>query len=217
MRVNRGTKKKGRVEGVGNLKRVDGGFINQHGVSFTADEREALRRAVNTANRKRKRMLEQEGNVDLRVFGKPTGTKVAERQSMGYESDFILAPKSKSMQRFKTRAEFENYLANVRRVNERGYIDERTEQYRKNYITGLERAFGDEADDIKAKINAMSPKEYREVVASADDVLEIGYYYLASRRTEKLNAIRAALGLDGVPIPDDDEYLDLKRRVKRRK
>ena len=224
MRVNRGKKSYtggqytgGRAKGRKNLAKVDGGYMNQNNVFFTAAEKKALETAVNTANRKRARMLKQEAQVPIRIFGEDSGARVGERQKMGYESDFILAPKSKSLQRFKSRAEYENYMANLRRVNDRGYIDERTEQYRQNYATALDRAFGEEAEDIKERIAAMSPKEYREWVAGADETLEIGYIYLPSRRTIKLNAIRRSLGMDDLDVPDDDIMLDLRRRTKRRK
>lgn len=224
MRVNRGKKSYtggqytgGRVKGRKNLAKVDGGFMNQNNVFFTAAEKKALETAVNTANRKRARMLKQEASLQIRVFGEVTNATVGERQKMGYESDFILAPKSKSLQRFKSRAEYENYMANLRRVNDRGYIDKRTEQYRENYLTALDRAFGAEADDIKEKLLKLKPKEYRELVASADETLELHYVYLPSDRAIKLNSIRLAVGLDAQTIPEDDDFMSLRRRVKRRK
>ena len=206
----------GRTAGRKNLEKIDGGFRNQFGIEFTEAEKKALESAVNTANRKRARMLKAEANLPRMVDGKETGDTVKSLQLMGKESDFILAPKSKSLQRFKSREEFENYLDNLREVNDRGYIDKRTEAYRENYFTALDRAFGDEAEDIKEKLRSMTPKEYREFVASNDDTLEIGYIYLPSKRTEKLNEIRSTLGLEAEEIPEDDEILDLRRAAKRK-
>lgn len=206
----------GRQAGRKNLVRVEGGLQNQHGIVFTEAEKKALETAVNTANRKRARMLKAEAELPRKIGGKETGDTVASLQLMGKESDFILAPKSKSLQRFKSKEEFQNYLDNLAEVNDRGYIDRRTDTYRENYKTALDRAFGDEAQDIKDKLDQMSPKEYREFVASADDTLEIGYIYLPSKRTEKLNEIRNALGLEAMEIPEDDEMLDLKRAARRK-
>ena len=59
----------GRVEGSKNLKKIDGGVVNQHGVMFTNEEKKALERAANNANRKRKRQLEQEGQLPRKVAG----------------------------------------------------------------------------------------------------------------------------------------------------
>lgn len=199
----------GRTPKSKNLVRVEDGFKNKYGVIFSEAEKKALETAVNTANRKRNRMLAQEAEA--------TGTDIQIIRIMDKESDFILAPKSKSLQQFKSKEDFENYLANVRNVNRREYVDERTEQYRTNYGTALDNAFGDDAKDIKEALNAMSPKEYREFVAQHDDVLEIGYIYLPSKRTEKLNEIRSAIGLDPVEVPDDEEVTELKRAVRRNK
>ena len=208
----------GRKEGVANLKKVEGGFVNQYGVMITVAEKKALESAVNSANRKRRRLLEQNSPIFLRdEKGRETENTVGQLQGIGKESDFILAPKTKSLQRFRSKEQFENYLSNLKHVNERGYIDEKTETYRENYFTALDRAFGDEAQDVKDKLASLTPKQYRDLVASADDVLEIGYIYLSSQRTIKLNAIRSMLGMETKEVPDDDEVLDLKRRTKRRK
>lgn len=200
----------GRVKGEKNLLRLEDGSIqNKHGITFTEAEKKALESAVNTANRKRARMLKAESEL--------TGVDLGTMKLMGKESDFILAPKSKSLQRFESKAEFENYLDNLREVNDRGYIDKRTEAYRENYFTSLDRAFGDDAKDIKDKLSELSPKEYRELVAKHDDTLEIGYMYLASKRTEKLNEIRSALGLETLEVPEDDDDLVLRRRARRKR
>lgn len=206
-----------RLKGSTNLKRVDGGYINQHGVFFTEDEKRSLESAVNTAMSKRRRMLKEASQLDRMADGKPTGDKLLSLQAYGSESDFILAKKSKSLQRFKSKAEYENYLDNVRQVNDRGYIDRRTEQYRENYFTALRRAFDSDADDIIAKLESMTLKEYRQWVEQNDDVLEIGYIYLRSGRYQKLNEIRRALLIDEVEAPEDDEILDMKRMKKKRK
>ena len=94
----------GRVSGRKNLIKLEGGKVqNQHGVVFTEEEKKALERQVNRANRTRMKMLEEEGNLERHVEGKPTGQKVSTLQNMGKESDFIISRKSKSLQGFKTK------------------------------------------------------------------------------------------------------------------
>mgnify|MGYP007057751725 CR=1 FL=1 len=87
----------GRSAGTPNLKRVDGGLENQYGVRFTPEEKKALEQAVNTANRKRARMLEQEAKLPRMIVGKETGDTVRSLQLMDKESDFILRRKTKSL------------------------------------------------------------------------------------------------------------------------
>lgn len=185
----------GRQEGRKNLKKLDSGnLLNQHGVEFTPMDKKRLESLVNSANRKRRNMLKAEGELPLNVSGRPTGVTVGHLQTMGKESDFILARKTKSLQRFKSREQYESYVRNLERVNSPTYIDDRTRQYKRNHMKALEDAFGDEAKDIIMKIRMMKPEEYRKTVAS-DETLEVSYIYDPSTRSAKLNEIRSALGM----------------------
>jgi len=185
----------GRKTGRKNLVKLDDGSVqNQHGVVFTQEEKKALESAVNTANRKRMKMLEKEGQLPRMKGGVDTGDTVRSLQSMGKESDFILARKSKSLQQFRSREDFEIYLDNVRRVNSPDYLDERTRQYKRNHMKALENVFGDEAKGLIMKIRMMPPEEYRELLQSDED-MEIGFIYdpsdLSARLEQMQNSIQA--------------------------
>lgn len=185
----------GRKEGRKNLKRTDRGtLLNQHGVEFTEADKKLLENEANKANRKRMRMLEAEGKLPRKSGGKDTGDTVRSLQLMGKESDFILARKSKSLQRFKSREDFENYIDQLRYVNSDTYIDDKTRLYKRNHMTALENVFGDEAKDVIMKIRMMKPEDYRALLQSDED-LEVSYIYDPSARAGKLNRIRAALGM----------------------
>lgn len=187
--------KGGRVEGRKNLKKTADGVINQHGVTFTNDERKALVNAVNTANRKRQKMLQDEGQLPRLVGGKPTGDTVQSLQLMGKESDFIISRKSKSLQRFKSKEDYNRYMDSLKAVNSPSYLDDRTRLYKRNHMKALENVFGDEAKDVIMKIRMLPPAEYRRLLQS-DEMLEVGYVYDPSARSGKLNQIRAALGMN---------------------
>ena len=185
----------GRTAGRKNLVKLDGGNLqNQHGVVFTQAEKKALEQAVNTANRKRARMLEQEAKLPRMVGGKDTGDTVASLQLMGKESDFILQRKTKSLQRFKTKEDYDRYMKNLQRVNKRDYITERVRQYKRNHMKAIENAYGDEAKDVIMKIRMMKPADYMKMVQS-DEMLEISYIYDPSARSGKLNQLRGSLGM----------------------
>lgn len=198
----------GRKPGRKNLKKFDGGLQNQYGVVFTPDEKKALEYAVNAANKKRARMLEQEAKLPRMVTGKDTGDTVASLQLMGKESDFILQRKTKSLQRFKTKEEYSRYMKNLQRVNQRDYITDRVRQYKRNHMKAIENAYGDEAKDVVMKIRMMKPADYMRMVQS-DEMLEISYIYDPSARSGKLNQLRASLGMklkeEGI---DDIDELD---------
>ena len=185
----------GRQKGRKNLVKTEAGtLLNQYGIEFTKAERKALENEVNKANKKRMRMLEEEGNLPRLVGGVDTGDKVRSLQLMGKESDFILSRKSKSLQRFRSREDFDYYMENLKRVNSPDYIDERTRLYKRNHMKALENVFGDEAKDVVMKIRMMKPEEYRKLLQS-DEMLEVSYVYDPSARAGKLNQIRSSLGM----------------------
>lgn len=186
---------KGRKKGVKNLKKTEqGNFINQYGVEFTPSEKKKLENEVNKNNRKRKKMLEEEGNLPRLVSGRETGEKVKSLQLMGKESDFILSHKSKSLQRFQTRKQFDSYMKNLEKVNSADYVNMRLRLYKRNHMKALENVFGDEAKDVIMKIRMMKPKEYMKL-AQSDENLEISYVYSPEARSGKLNRIRAGYGM----------------------
>lgn len=185
----------GRTTGRKNLVRTDSGMLkNQHGVEFTEQEKKALEYAVNSANRKRKKMLEQEAQLPRRVAGRDTGDTLSSLQLMGRESDFILQPKSKSLQRFKSKEDYNRYMANLQRVNSPDYVDARVRQYKRNHMKAIENAFGDSAKDVVMKIRMMKPADYMKLVQS-DENLEISYIYDPAQRQGRLNQIRQSLGM----------------------
>lgn len=194
----------GRQEGRKNLVKVDGGVKNQHGVVFTLEEKKALERAVNNANAKRKRMLETEAKLPRMVGGKETGDTVASLQLMGKESDFILQRKTKSLQRFQTKEDYNRYMKNLERVNQKDYITERVRLYKRNHMKAIENAYGDEAKDVIMKIRMMKPEDYMRMVQS-DENLEISYIYDPSARSGKLNQLRASMGMKLKETEDFEE------------
>lgn len=196
----------GRKPGRKNLVKLDDGKMqNQHGIVFTPEEKKALESAVNTANRKRMKMLEEEGHLPRMKGGRDTGDKVSSLQLMGKESDFILARKSKSLQQFKSKEDFYTYLDNVRRVSKPEYIEERTRLYKRNHMKALENVFGDDAKDVIMKIRMMKPEDYRRLIQSDED-LEVSYIYDPSQKDAKLNQIRTALGMKQKEEYIDDDY-----------
>jgi hypothetical protein len=185
----------GRAKGKKNLTYEKGKIVNQHGVKFTDEEKKALESLVNSANRKRKRMLEEEKNLPLIIKGRNTGRTLGQTTSlMGKESDFILAKKSKSLQRFQSKDEYKKYIKNLKKVVDRDYVEKRAEQYKKNHIKALRNAFGGKAKDLVKALKDMPTKDYMKAVQS-DEGLEIGYIYDPAQANIKLEQIKASLGL----------------------
>lgn len=195
----------GRQKGRKNLVKLDNGNVrNQYGIEFTPQQKKALESAVNRANRKRVKMLEEEAKLPRIVAGQPTGQTVQQLQLMGKESDFIIARKSKSLQRFKSEKQYEKYMKNLERVLSDDYVDDRVKLYKRNHMAALENVFGDDAKDVIMKIRMMKPKDYMEMVQS-DEMLEVAYIYDPSNREGKLNQIRGSMKMKLKETYIDDE------------
>jgi len=175
----------GRVPGRKNLTKTDAGYINQHGVTFTHEQKKDLERSVERSNYRRKKQVAEvdalnPNNAQLRLMGK--------------ESDFIISRQSKSLQRFKSMEDYENFMEKQKRIQSGEYLEDRTRMYKRNYMKALDNVFGDDAKDIKMKVRMMKPEQFRELVES-NELSEIGYIYDPSARAGKMNQIRASFGM----------------------
>jgi hypothetical protein len=194
--------KGGRTKGKTNLKKLPSGRLkNKYGVIFSPTEKKKLESLVNSANRKRKRMLEQEGELPFVTGGKETGLKLKEvggglegQKTMGRESDFVLAKKTKSLQRFRNKLEYKRYIANLERVTDRNYVKSRVMQYKENHIKGIRNMLGKYGKDIIKEIEKMDIKEYMKRVQS-DELLEINYIYAPQQQKDKAEQMRTALNM----------------------
>lgn len=208
----------GRSPNRGNLIYEGDKIINAQGVVFTKDDKRRLENAVNRANKHRKQMLEAAAKMPRlinvtdpktgKLVTKDTGAKVdSPLKTMGAESDFILQRKTKSLQRFNTREDFDRYMKNLERVNADDYLLQRTRLYKRNHIKAIRNVLGDEG--IAMKIQMMKPDDYRRLSMQYEDILEIHYVYGADERQAKINQIRAALGMKIKEEPDiDSEFID---------
>lgn len=183
------TKGKGRKKGVPNLKKTDRGtLINKKGVEITVEEKKHLESLVNSINRKRKRMTEKEKQLFRTADNATTKQTLGEVQRFGQESDFILQPKSKSIQRFESRKEFDTYMRNLERVNQKDYVKKRAQQYKRNHLKAIENTFG-KKNELYMRIRMLPLNEYVDKVASDIDFLQIAYVYSEEEKEHRYNQI----------------------------
>ena len=190
-----------------NLIRDDeGNYINQWGVKFTEAEKKALESSVTSVNRKRKRQLEALSGLSRKAGGKDTGDTIKTKMILGDESEFILAKRSKSLQRFESRKEYTRYMTNLKKAMSADYELERMRLYKRNYMAAMEKEFGDPEQwkDIRMKIRMMKPQDFVKLV-NQDDAMEIKFVYDAGELQGRLNQIRGALGIN----LKDDEIEDI--------
>ena len=159
-----------------------GSIILPNGQRITIGEQKALRSAVNSANRKRKRMLER----------LPAEAK-AKYKDFGIESDFVMRKKSTSFKRFRNKKEFMHYLRSVQKIASGEFERKRITTYKDNYIRALRNTFNSSANKAIKAIREMDLKKFRQKVES-EELEEIGYVYY-DPNGEKLTRISQQLGL----------------------
>ena len=179
-----------------NLKRLDDGRIkNQHGVIFTEEERRKLVSAVNQSQAKRRKQLEEVAKLPRTNRGKKTGDTLATKLDSGYEPDFIITAKSKSLQRFQNKREYTRYMNYLKRVNSGEYLNDRTRLYKKNYIQAIKNVHGADADDIVKKVRYMRLDKFRKMIEQ-DELLEIAYVYTTEDLAGERERLRESFGME---------------------
>lgn len=159
-----------------------GSVILRNGERITIREQKALRSAVNSANRKRKRMLER----------LPAEAK-AKYKDFGIESDFVMRKKTTSLKRFRNKNEFNRYLNSVQKIASGEFERKRIMTYKENYIKALRNTFNSSANKAIKAIRNMDLKTFRKMVES-ENLEEIGYIYYDPNE-EKLTRINQQLGV----------------------
>lgn len=157
-----------------------GTLILPNGDKITPREQRALRSAVNSANRRRKKALERLGNkVKYNMFGQ--------------ESDFVNRKKSAKFNVFRSHKEFRKYLHSVRDIASGAFELRRIKTYKENYITALKRTFGSDAKEAIKLVRDMDIIKFRNKVEN-DEIPELGYIYFDPNNS-KLAEIEALLSV----------------------
>ena len=159
-----------------------GSVILPNGERITISEQKALRSAVNSANRKRKRMIER----------LPAEAK-AKYKDFGIESDFVMRKKTTSLKRFRNKNEFKHYLKSVQKIASGEFERKRITTYKDNYIRALRNTFNSSANKAIKAVRDMDLKTFRQKVES-EELEEIGYVYY-DPNGEKLTRISQQLGI----------------------
>ena len=170
--------------------------INLHGVSFTENEKKKLRSLVNSVNAKRKRIMTNEKNKDLRtalgvdadfIFGVHS-----EKNLWGSGADTLLTKnRSASLKQFKSKDEYRNFVKELKKLTNRDYIDTRMKQYQKNQLLALKSVFGNEVKEMVRGLKQLTPKEFIKVRAKFD-LPSISFVYSEDDFESKLEQFKSS-------------------------
>jgi hypothetical protein len=108
--------------------------------------------------------------MDVTTQGKPTGLK---RGEMGSTRTKQFEPKKFDFDKIRPGKEWEKYVESVEKQVMDSYTDKRMEEYKENYIKGLQNGFGGYADDIIKIVQGISAEKvvetyYNEQEATID-------------------------------------------------
>lgn len=197
-KYKRGSGKTGRV----NMRRVEGGWENQHGVVFTDKERRAIKKATDASMAKRQ--AEYQMWLDSPVY--VNGNKVADHRrnldTMGKKPEFIVAEQSYDLQEFTSRDEFNRYMKKQERIATGRYERDKMRLYKRNFMTSLKNVYGDDAKDVIHKIQFMPQDEFYKRILQ-DERLEIKYAPSDQKIDGRLDEIRHALTME---LKDEDGF-----------
>lgn len=164
------------------LKRTSRGtVILPSGEKITLAEQRALRSAVSSANRKRKRLL-----------AKMPPNRVKTKQE---EESWFYRKKRTKLNRFKNKEEFNRYLRGVQKIASGRFEQIRSRTYFENFKQAVHTAFGKTTDTRRliVKINRVGVKALEEAIASGDIEAEIGFIYTRDQYQYKYNRLDAML------------------------
>jgi hypothetical protein len=184
---------KGRKEGSKNLEYNSKGNVkNQHGIWFTKEEKKRLESLVNSVNRKAKKLQESEfgmylagdNNISVGDYYKTAKYK---------HSDMIFNTKSKSLNRFTSKKEYNHYIKALEQMTQRNYVSAMVWEYKKRYIKGIEQNLildnnTDKMNQVINKIKSMKWQDYMKLVQTNPDA-SITYIYDPKDINSKANRI----------------------------
>lgn len=153
-----------------------GSIILRNGQRITLREQKALKSAVSSANRKRKRLLEKlpkRAKQKYNMFGK--------------ESDFVNRKRDVDFSKYRSKKEFVHYLEMSQKIASGNFQKRRAEIYKENYKKALRNVFGQDAEMLVAMVDELSLNDFREMVEN-DELEEIGYLYFDPHK-QKYNRI----------------------------
>lgn len=202
-----GKKARGRAKGQKNLIRKDNTIINQFGVKFSQDEVRQMQNLVRRVNRKREKMLKAEAGQPIYWGNRKLDEDRDQLRLMGEELDLVIRKRSASLQKFKSRREFNHFMKMTAKASETDYLDYRGKLYKRNLITAIKEQYAGFPDEIKGilmKIQMMPQKEFQEKIGN-NRLFQIHYHYSIGGQLSRIQGMRDFLGLRNSDIDDEME------------
>lgn len=160
------------------VKGAEKPIVTKEGVKTTQYQKRELLTKVNAINARRRAELKK-------------AAPSTEKGTMGTIRENNLLPKNADINKVKKSA-WAKYVESVEKQSKDSYSDERIECYKKNFIKGLENAFGEKGNNLKQLAMQLSGDTLMEMYYN-DPVLQIDFIYDPLEMQVKIEAMEEHL------------------------
>lgn len=160
------------------VKGAEKPIVTKEGVKTTQYQKRELQIKVNAINTRRRAELKK-------------AAPSTEKGTMGTIRENNLLPKNADINKVK-KSDWAKYVESVEKQSKDSYSDERIESYKKNFIKGLENAFGEKGNNLKQLAMQLSGDTLMEMYYN-DPVLQIDFIYDPLEMQVKIEAMEEHL------------------------
>lgn len=160
------------------VKGAEKPIVTKEGVKTTQYQKRELQIKVNAINARRRAELKK-------------AAPSTEKGTMGTIRENNLLPKNADINKVK-KSDWAKYVESVEKQSKDSYSDERIESYKKNFIKGLENAFGEKGNNLKQLAMQLSGDTLMEMYYN-DPVLQIDFIYDPLEMQVKIEAMEEHL------------------------
>lgn len=177
---------------------------NKHGVVLSMEEKKEFQKNIDKINKENKKQMRKLEKTPMKHNGKELGYSAGENaRLMGDSRINMFRPRSKSIDRFRTRGEFKKAKQSVNsRANQN--LLELNQTYRRNYITAMEKQLNGNANHIIELIMSMPLDQMVSISLSTTDA-DIDFVYSLEETMAKVKVLESVWGYDG----DDSVAVEL--------
>ena len=159
---------------------------NQYGLKTTKWEKREMSIQLSTINRERARLREIYERTPVSADGMPTGKSRADLPAD--ESAEMYQPKKFDFEKQRPGDAFEHQRESLFKQSRAGYMDERRELFKENYIKALDKVYGTRAGGLINKIKEMSAQDVVNKLHEEVDA-DIFYHYATKDQDQKLETL----------------------------
>ena len=166
--------------------------------TITKKEQAELKKYVKRANQRRYDRSEKYYDISRYQANMKGISKEAYRNLLEVKG-FITEKYSSAFTQFKSKADFKDYIKELKQVTKRGYGNERIEKIRESMLKRIDENYGNLGKDLAEKITSLNDGELLSLYVNNDDIImdlygsDIGDDVIGELATKTLSNINIGL------------------------